>query len=175
MASNQSSVTSLPTRRQIEVRKNALRSMAEESVKALSDVHLYNRGGLLVRVMKSEKVTPGLRRAPEAYSLVPCGEQVVKMFLSDHAEFFKIVGATNAQRRSPQNPPSELVRALIEAPDRLDFQHLSGITSAPLLMADGSWHGQRGYAAGYLLLMEEGTEFMAPALRVRRHCLLLTS
>jgi Domain of unknown function (DUF3854) len=127
----------------------------EQAVAALAtDPTLYQRGGVLVHVVRAEcnEEAGGLRRLAGTPRIIPVPPPLLRERLTAVAEFTRHDGRAEEDR--PTHPPAWCVGAVHARGDWPGLRHLTGVVEAPVLRPDGTILDTPGYdpATGLLYL-----------------------
>lgn len=125
---------------------------------------VYSRGGQLVRVIRADKLQTSERLRTDADRLLiaPCAAEWISTELARRARFER--WDKRSKQRVPCDPPGWAAPAMLADGEFHGVRPLTGITSAPVLRADGSIWSTPGYdLATGMLLAARGTLPAIPA------------
>jgi hypothetical protein len=148
--------------RQAEVNDQAIEALA-------ADADLYQRGGALVHVVRTDGNEPdgGIRRPAGTPLIVPLPLALLRERLAANAEFYRCDGRSGAER--PANPPDWCVAAVHARRRWPGIRFLVGMTDVPVLRPDGIILNTPGYdAATGLLYAPSGPMPSIPAQPTRK-------
>jgi hypothetical protein len=135
------------TTREHEVNDDAVAALAR-------DPRVYQRGGLLVHVIRTdrEEQSGGIRRLAGSSLIVPMPLALLRERLAANAEFVKYDGRSKTY--VPAHPPDWCVKAVHARGQWPSIRHLVGVTDVPVLRPDGTTLNTQGYdkATGLLFL-----------------------
>jgi hypothetical protein len=144
-----------PPRIQVSTREAEVN---DEAVAALAaDGSLYQRGGVLVHVVRSRRneVQGSLRRSAGLPQIVTLPAALLRERLAANAEFF--TSSPGEEKQSLAHPPGWCVQAVFARGQWAGIPHLEGVVDVPVLRPDGSVLHQPGYdAATGLLYLPSG-------------------
>jgi hypothetical protein len=133
-----------------------------EAVAALTrDDSLYQRGGMLVRIVRDvSPAAKGIRRpfAPRIELLPPA---LLRERLAACARWFTIQETKEGIVEKPARPPTWCVAAVHARADWPGIRHLEAVVDYPVLRPDGTLLSQPGYDPETGLLLESTAEFPA--------------
>jgi hypothetical protein len=127
-----------------------------EAAEALArDPTIYQRGGLLVRIVRdASPAAKGVRRpfAPRIETLPPA---LLREKLAASASWVQIRETQNAVVESPVHPPGWCVSAVSARADWPSIRHLEAVVDYPILRPDGTILSRRGYDSETALLLDD--------------------
>jgi hypothetical protein len=127
----------------------------DEAVAALArDASLYQRGGLLVRIVRDvSPAAKGVRRAfaPRIESLPPA---LLRERLAANARWLSPRETNGGTEERPSRPPAWCVAAVHARADWPSIRHLEAVVDYPFLRPDGSLLDREGYDPETGLLLE---------------------
>jgi putative DNA primase/helicase len=109
-------------------------------------VPIYDRGGQLVRPVQHVTDSPirdGVRRADGALILTPVGADWLRVQLAEVAAWRKFDGRT--EKWKPCDPPADVARTIVAAPDEGCWPYLRAIVRHPVLLPSGRRIERQGY------------------------------
>ncbi|MFO0839079.1 MAG: hypothetical protein U1D55_11215 [Phycisphaerae bacterium] len=128
-----------------------------ETVSALNaDPDIYQRGNMLVRVIRSTHPRDGIIRAKGAAMITALPAANLRERMTRYAAFTKL---DRQGEEVPAHPPVWLVSAVDARGDWPGIRHLLGVSDAPVLRADGSIKQTPGYDPATGVLYEPATVF----------------
>jgi hypothetical protein len=135
--------------------------VVRDTVAALTaDPGLYQRGGILVRVLRDTQPKDDIIRPAGSPTIQALPTPNLRERMTRHASFTK----TNKKGKEvPAHPAAWLVSAVDARGDWPGIRHLSGVSDAPVLRADGSVWQQEGYDGRTGVLFEASQSFPAIA------------
>jgi hypothetical protein len=123
-----------------------------ETIAALTvDPNLYQRGGMLVRVIRDRQPTDGILRCEGSATIQAIPAANLRERMTRFATFSKL------DRKSEEvaaHPAAWLVSAVEARAEWEGIRHLMGVSDAPILRPDGSIWQQAGYDAHTGVLFE---------------------
>jgi hypothetical protein len=127
-----------------------------EAVQALADEDsLYQRGGILVHVVRDVRpAAKGIRR-PSSPRIEPLPRPLLRERLAANARWVKLEEAI----KSPAHPPAWSVAAVHARANWPAIRHLEAVVDYPVLRPDGTILAQPGYDSETGLLLETATSF----------------
>jgi hypothetical protein len=128
----------------------------DEAVVALArDPALYQRGGLLVRIVRdaSSPAAKGVRR-PLAPRIEPLPPALLRERLAANARWLSLRETKEGVTENPARPPVWCVAAVHARADWPSVRHLKFVVDYPVLRPDGSILDRRGYDPDTGLLPE---------------------
>lgn len=131
-----------------------------EAVAALErDGAIYQRGGMLVRVVRD--VSPAARgvRRPFAPRIEPLPPPLLRERLAANARWITVQETKEGVVEKPAHPPAWCVAAVHGRADWPGVRHLESVVDYPVLRPDGTLLGQPGYDVETGLLLESSTAF----------------
>ncbi len=140
------------------------RVIAETIAALTADRDLYQRGNLLVRVLRERHSSEGVIRPEGSATIVQVPTANLRDRMTEHARFIR-----NEARQGivPSHPPLWLVAGVDARGEWPGIRHLMGVSDTPILRADGSVWQTPGYddVTGVLFEPLPGVEF--PHIRPR--------
>lgn len=131
-----------------------------EAVTALgNDDSIYQRGGMLVRVVRDvSPAAKGIRRpfAPRIELLPP---PLLRERLAANAQWVTVKETKNATIEQPAHPPAWCVAAVHARAEWPGIRHLEAVVDYPVLRPDGTILGKPGYDPETGLLLELASAF----------------
>lgn len=128
-----------------------------ETVAALTaDVEIFQRGGILVRVLREAQPEDGIVRpagSPTIQALPPAN---LRERMTRFAAFVKL---NSKGEEVPAHPAAWLVAAVDARADWPGVRHLFAVSDTPVLRPDGSVWQEDGYDKKTGVLFESGVEF----------------
>jgi hypothetical protein len=117
-------------------------------------VPVYDRGGMLVRPVEQGAGTDGdgIRRAVGAIILAPVSPDWIRVTLGEVAAWRKFDGRT--EKWKPTDPPPDVARTVVTAPDIGRWPYLRAIVRHPVLLPSGRRVTAQGYDAETGLLID---------------------
>lgn len=129
--------------------------VVEETVEAMrGDADLYQRGGALVRVVRSDGRSDGVERPTGAPTIREAPAAHLRERITRVAKYQRF--DMRAEQWLPTHPPGWLVSAIAERGEWAGIRPLIGVSDAPALRPDGSIHQTPGYDAATGTLYEPG-------------------
>ncbi len=128
-----------------------LMSVANKAIAFLADdSQIYDRGGVLVRVVRSDADEDGIPAGTPR--IRPVSVATLREHLSALAEWEKLDRRTNTWTAC--SPPAEIAQIVLDRGTWPGVRRLVGVTEAPALRPDGTIISEPGYdrATGYLYL-----------------------
>lgn len=134
----------------------------DQAVNALGhDAILYQRGGLLVRIVRDgSPASKGVRR-PIAPRIEALPAALLRERLAANARWVKIIQKKEGEEKTPTRPPAWCVAAVHARGNWPGLRHLEAVVDYPVLRPDGTILDQPGYDPETGLLLETGTRFAA--------------
>ncbi len=130
-----------------------------EAIEALAcDSEIYQRGGLLVRVLRSRHLHDGVSRPKGSATIGVFPKPNLRERLSKHTRFSRV---DDEGFESPAHPPGWLVSAIDARGEWPCIRHLRGVSDAPVLRSDGSIRQDAGFDSETSVLYEPATSFPA--------------
>lgn len=125
---------------------------AEDAIIGLGPV-IFQRGGILVRIVRGGAPPPGLARPPGALSIAPAPLSHLAEQASLAARWTRYDARAGAQ--VPARPPEWAMKCLAERGE-YRVPYLAAIVETPVLRPDGSVLERPGYDAGTGLFLDPG-------------------
>lgn len=119
------------------------------------DIELWQRTGLLVRVVRDSASSRGIVRPAGAPSIATVPRGHLRELASRVAAWLEMRGQGGRQRMESIYPPDAVLAAL-EDRGSWPFSHLEGVVETPTLRPDGTIIDRAGYDAASALLYEAG-------------------
>jgi Bifunctional DNA primase/polymerase, N-terminal len=117
-----------------------------ETVAALKqDSDLYQRAGILVRIMRDSELGDGIERSAGSATIGALPPASLRERMTKYAEFIKLVHHENAEVEIPAHPTAWLVAAVDARGDWPGIRRLTGISDVPILRPDGTLCQTPGY------------------------------
>ncbi len=104
---------------------------------------LYQRGGLLVRILQNDHLVAGIEQVRPYLAPVP--SEIVRDHLSACVKFVGIKKTSDGLEEVQVAPPQWCVKAVASFGDWPGMRHLEGVTDYPLFRRDGSILLEPGY------------------------------
>jgi hypothetical protein len=131
--------------------------VVSETVEALAaDVELYHRGGILVRVLRDNQSRDGIVRPGGSPTIQAMPAANLRERMTRYANFVK---PGRKDQQVPAHPPAWLVSAVEARGEWPQLRHISAVSDAPVMRADGSIWQTPGYDQRTGVLFETGTTF----------------
>ena len=138
------------------------RVVAETIVTLTADPDLYQRGGVLVRVIRGRQPTDGVVRCEGSATIQTMPTASLRERMTQYTAFTKL---NRKGEEVAAHPPTWLVNA-VEARAVWDgLRHLVGASDAPVLRPDGSIWQQPGYDKRTGVLFEPAPGISFPVIR----------
>jgi hypothetical protein len=137
------------------------RVVSETIVTLKADVELYQRGGILVRVIRDHQPTDGILRCDGSATIQTLPAANLRERLTYFAEFTKI---NSKGEEVCAHPPGWLVNAIEARAEWDGIRHLMGVSDAPILRSDGSIWQQPGYDKETRVLFEPASGTVFPTI-----------
>jgi len=118
------------------------RVVAETIVALAADPDLYQRGGMLVRVLRDAQPKDGIDRPADSPTIQTLPPANLRERMTRFAMFTKF---NKKGEEVPAHPAAWLVAAVDARADWPGIRHLVGVSDAPVLRADGSVWQTPGY------------------------------
>lgn len=111
------------------------------------DYRMYERALQLVTVarLKKTKIAQKIERDPGAPVIIDMAIGRVRTILSERCSFLKWVKTKDGPELKPCDPPPDLVIGIMDAGEWPEMRQLIGLSSCPIVHADGSVHTTPGY------------------------------
>jgi hypothetical protein len=134
-----------------------------EAVEALAaDRSIYQRGGLLVRIVRDvSPAAKGIRR-PLSPSIDPLRHPLLSERLAANARWLGVSGVGENATKMPAHPPGWCVSAVLARAEWPGIRYLEAVVDHPVLRPDGTILAANGYDAETGLLLE--SPFTWPAI-----------
>lgn len=127
----------------------------EEALAALrNDPAIYQRGGMLVWVIRDESPAAAIIRPPFAPRIDALVREILRERLTAFARWQSIQERGNSVKVLPAHPPGWCVNAIHARGTWAGFRHLEGVIEYPVLRPDGTILQTPGYDAATGLLLE---------------------
>lgn len=120
-----------------------------------SDRQIFDRGGQLVRPVEHSAATgsaDGVYRPAGALILAPVGADWIRVQLADVAAWRRFDARTEKYKAC--DPPPDIARTIVNAPDEGRWHYLRGIVRHPVLLPSGRRVTAQGYDHGTGLLVD---------------------
>jgi hypothetical protein len=125
------------------------------------DKDIYQRGGLLTRVVRDvSPATNGIRR-PFAPRIEPLPPPLLRERLAANAVWVRLKDTKNGVMEAPGRPPGWCVSAVHARAEWPGIRHLEAVIEYPVLRPDGTILGRAGYDPETGLLLEAAAPFPA--------------
>jgi len=135
---------------------NEHRAVSETIAALASDPDVYQRGGMLVRVLRAIHPRDGITRPQGSATMSALPRANLRERMTRCAAFTKDNGEGE---HVPSHPTSWLVAAIHARGEWSGIRHLYGVSDAPVLRADGSISQEPGYDPITSVLYEPATVF----------------
>lgn len=134
------------------------RVVAETIAALKADPDLYQRGGILVRVIRDRQPTDGILRCEGSATIKAMPAANLRERMTRHATFSKL---DRKGEEVAAHPAAWLVSAVDARAEWDGIRHLMGVSDAPILRSDGSVWQQVGYdeRTGVLFKPTTGAKF----------------
>jgi putative DNA primase/helicase len=140
----------------IDIIPGQLAKRTAEAIRVLRDARtdIYDRGGQLVRPVRvaEPEMLDGVRRPVGALVLRPVEPEWLRLRLAEVAAWRKWDARTETLR--PADPPADVARTIVAAPDEGGWPYLRAIVRHPVLLPDGRRIQRQGYDAATGLLVD---------------------
>ncbi len=146
-------------RPQILIDTNEHRVVCETIVALTADPDIYQRGNMLVRVIRSTHPRDGIIRARGSATIGALPPANLRERMTRFAIFTKFVRQGDAIVEVPAHPATWLVSAVDARGEWPGIRHLLGVSDAPVLRPDGSIWQTPGYDPITGVLFEPATTF----------------
>jgi hypothetical protein len=134
--------------------------VANETIEALAvDPTLFQRGGVLVRVIHDEPTQGALRRGPGSTTITFMPQACLRERMTQYAEFTTFVKRGETVEEVVTHPTQWLVAAVDARGEWSGIRQLKGISDVPVLRADGTLCQTPGYDEKTGVLYEPSGEF----------------
>ncbi len=131
-----------------------------ETVDALNqDPDLFQRGGMLVRVLRDDQVQDGIIRRQGAGTIRSLPQASLRERMTQFAVFVRLTSKGDDIVEVPTHPTQWLVAAVDARGQWSGIRHLAGISDAPILRPDGSLWQTPGYDSVTGVLYQPTTDF----------------
>ncbi len=127
----------------------------EEGQSPPRDIELWQRSGLLVRVVRDAAPTRGVVRPPGAPTIAPLPRGHLRELAGRVASWIETRETKQGEKIIPVYPPDPVLAAL-EDRGSWPFPYLDGVIETPTLRPDGSIIDRPGYDAATGLLYDAG-------------------
>lgn len=131
--------------------------VVNETVAALAaDDTIYQRGGVLVRVLRERAARPDddVLRPDGSPTITFLPQAALRERMTKHAQFVRLVRRGDLVQEVPTHPTNWLVGAVDARGEWPGIRHLAGISDVPVLRADGSLWQTPGHDARTGVLYE---------------------
>lgn len=142
-----------------EVDDKAIAALADDEV-------LYQRGGVLVHVVRDQEASSAIRRALDAPRIVMLSPALLRERITARVVLEKIDGRTGDVVRA--HPPAWMVQGIFARGYWPGLRRLAGVTEVPVLRADGTVLETPGYDAASELIYQPNGEFLPVPVRPSR-------
>jgi hypothetical protein len=131
-----------------------------ETIAALSaDLDTYQRGNMLVRVLKDSQPEDGITRCPGSPTITALPPPCLRERMTKFAWFTKFIRQGNATVEVSAHPTPWVVGAVDARGDWPGIRHLAGISDAPIFRPDGTIWQTPGYDVKTSVLFQPSCEF----------------
>jgi len=137
------------------------RVVAETIAGLIADPDLYQRGGILVRVIRDRQPTDGILRCEGSATIQALPAANLRERMTRFATFTKL---NRKGEEIASHPAAWLVSAIDARAEWDGIRHLMGISDAPILRPDGSVWQQSGYDERTGVLFEPAQGIAFPAI-----------
>jgi hypothetical protein len=144
-----------PERPQIVIGVDESR-VIDEAIGSLADRPIFQRGGLLVHIVRDAEPPRGIDRPKDAPRIAPVRLPRLRELMAEAADWVKPSGD---DEYSPSHPPDWAVKAVDARGQWSGIRPLEGVVESPVLRADGSILQTKGYDRQSGLLFESSIEF----------------
>jgi hypothetical protein len=132
---------------------------AEAASALAEDGDIYQRGGLLVRVVRdASPAAKGIRR-PFAPRIEPLPPPLLRERLAATARWVIVKERKDGATEQPARPPAWCVAAVYARADWPDIRHLEAVVDYPVLRPDGTILATPGYDPETGLLLDSAARF----------------
>lgn len=140
----------------IDIVPGRLAERTAEAIQALRGARsdIFDRGGQLVRPVRiaEAEALDGVRRPVGALMLRPIEPEWLRLRLAEAAAWRKWDARTESLR--PADPPPDVARTIVAAPDEGCWPYLRAIVRHPVLLPDGRRLETQGYDAATGILID---------------------
>ncbi|MCH7863738.1 MAG: hypothetical protein IIC56_00815 [Proteobacteria bacterium] len=136
--------------------------MADEAIAALSKVEgIYQRGGMLVHIVRGVKPPKGIECDPETPRIVLMHVATLRERLADAAKWQKFVEgkAGKKDKWAPTTPPAAVVNAVHVRGEWLAVPVITDVVECPVLRPDGTILQTPGFDLDTGIFYSAGIEF----------------
>jgi hypothetical protein len=136
------------------------------------DEGIYQRGGLLVRVVRDRSPAGKGVRRPLAPRIETLPSSILRERLAANAQWVQLREGKNGPVETPARPPGWCVAAVHARADWPDIRHLEAVVDYPVLRPNGTILDHPGYDLDTGLLLEAAASFPTiPAHPSREQCI----
>jgi len=136
--------------------------VANETIEAISaDTTIFQRGGVLVRVIRDETATEAVRRSTGSATITFLPQACLRERMTKYAEFTTFVKRKEMLVEVITHPTQWLVAAVDARGEWPGIRQLRGISDVPVLREDGTLWQTPGYDEKTGVLYEPSGEFPA--------------
>ncbi len=135
------------------------RVVSETIVALAADPNVYQRGGILVRVVRDTQPQDGITRCDNSATISAIPPASLRERMTKFASFTKLVRQGDAIVEVPMHPTTWLVSAVHVRADWPGIRHLAGISDVPILRSDGTLWQKAGYDQRTGVLFEPSGTF----------------
>ena len=131
-----------------------------ETVAALTaDPDIYQRGGMLVRVLRDSQPLDGITRCNGSATITALPPACLRERMTKFASFTKFIRQGEAIVEVPAHPTSWLVGAVDARGEWPGIRYLAGVSDVPILRANGTLWQTPGYDKQSGVLFEPSGQF----------------
>lgn len=122
--------------------------VVSETVEAITrDSTIFQRGGVLVRIIREQPEEDIIQRNPEAATIGFLPQPSLRERMTKFADFVSIVQRRDTEEEVAAHPPPWLVAAVDARGEWPGIRRLTGVSGVPILRPDGSLWQVPGYDA----------------------------
>jgi hypothetical protein len=134
--------------------------VVRETISALTvDDDIYQRGGILVRVLRDSQPQDGVTRCGGSTTITALPAACLRERMTKFATFTKLVRQGDAIIEVPAHPTPWLVSAVDARGDWPGIRYLAGISDVPIFRPDGTLWQTPGYDGKTAVLFEPSGAF----------------
>lgn len=134
--------------------------VASETIEAIAkDDTIYQRGGVLVRVIREESKQESIHRSPGSATITFLPQACLRERMTKYAEFTTFVKRGDTVEEVLTHPTQWLVAAVDARGEWSGIRQLKGISDVPVLRADGTLWQTAGYDEQTGVLYEPSGDF----------------
>jgi putative DNA primase/helicase len=131
-----------------------------EALLVQASVPVFQRGGMLVRVVRDRTEAQGLNRDPDAPRILPFDDVSFAELITRHIDIHRMNRKT--MKLSPVDCPRAIAQTIL-ARREWDFRRLDAVIEHPIMLRDGQVLWESQYHAPEALLLEiEPYQFQSP-------------